>query len=468
MILAGLLVYGKSAISMFFMGKIGKQALSGGSLAICVANISGYSVISGLASGMEGISSQAYGANKWPLMGQTLNRTILLILLLATFPISVLWLNSNPFFLYWSRSPAIAAVATTYLSYSIPSLIFQSFVNPLRIHLRTQKITKPLMFSAAIALAAHAPINYYFLNHLGRSIRAVALAGSFTDLNILVALVAYLYVSGILKRSWPGWSFWYCFKEWKPILRQAIPSCISVCLEWWWYELMIVLCGVLGNAEDAVACMGILIQATALIYQFPIALNQAASTRVGNELGANRPKRAKAASFVALSCGVFTGLVAMVFMVSMTDRWARIFTRDGTVLSLTAAALPVVGLCELGNCPQTTACGVLRGSARPTMAACINLGTFYGVGLPAALLMGFKMGKGLVGLWIGLLAAQMVSAAVMVVVLATTDWNVQAERARELTRVNVENQASQDGTTSSDENVDDLEAAGLVSVVPEN
>jgi MATE family multidrug resistance protein len=72
MILTGLFIYGKFAISMFFLGKIGKEALAGGSLAISIANISGYSVISDLAIGMEGISSQACGAKQWPLMGQTL------------------------------------------------------------------------------------------------------------------------------------------------------------------------------------------------------------------------------------------------------------------------------------------------------------------------------------------------------------------------------------------------------------
>ncbi|KAF3455929.1 hypothetical protein FNV43_RR00572 [Rhamnella rubrinervis] len=61
LIMIGLLVYGKSAISMFFLGKIGKEALAGGSLAISIANISGYSVISDLAAGMEGISSQGRG-----------------------------------------------------------------------------------------------------------------------------------------------------------------------------------------------------------------------------------------------------------------------------------------------------------------------------------------------------------------------------------------------------------------------
>ncbi|XP_015890109.2 protein DETOXIFICATION 48 [Ziziphus jujuba] len=448
LIMTGLLVYGKSAISMFFMGRIGKEALAGGSLAISIANISGYSVISGLAAGMEGISSQAFGANSWPLMIQTLQRTII-ILIITCIPISLLWLSSETFFLFWGQNAAISSIATTYLSYSIPTLLFQSLINPLKIYLRTQKITFPLMLSSALALTIHAPINYFLVYYLKLGIRAIALAGALTDLNTLLTLLLYLCFSGIYKRSsCQPWSLHCCFSELKPILCQAIPNCISVCLEWWWYELMIILSGSLTNAAEAVATMGILIQATALVYQFPFALNQAASTRVGNELGANRPSRARTSSIVASSCGVLTGLAAMSFMVTMRNSWGYIFTNDRAIVSLAAAALPIVGLCELGNCPQTTACGVLRGSARTTLGACINLGSFYGVGFPVALLMGFTMDMGLLGLWLGLLAAQIVCVAIMVVVLITTDWKKQAERARELTGIDMEEDQPEDSTPS--------------------
>lgn len=432
--MTGLLVYGKSAISMFFLGKIGKEALAGGSLAISIANISGYSVISGLAAGMEGISSQAFGAHCWPLLSQTLQRTIT-ILTITCIPISLLWLNSEAFFVFWGQSPAVSSVATTYLSFSIPTLLFQSLINPLKIYLRTQNVTFPLMLGSTLALAVHAPANYLLICHLRFGIRAIALAGALADLNVLGTLLLYLLFSGMHKRiTWRRGSCWSVhFADWKPILCQAVPSCVSVCLEWWWYELMILLSGLLDDAAEAVAAMGILIQATALVYQFPFALNQAASTRVGNELGADSPGRAKTTSLVALLCGALTGLAATSFMVTMRGSWGRIFTADGAVVSLTAMALPIAGLCELGNCPQTTACGVLRGSARSTLGACVNFGSFYVVGFPIALLMGFVMDMGLLGLWLGLLAAQMVCAVVMVVVLLTTDWKAQAERARELT-----------------------------------
>ncbi|WCJ31123.1 MATE efflux family protein [Euphorbia peplus] len=431
MIVTGLLIYGKSIISMYYMGKLGKETLAGGSLSIGIANISGYSVISGLAMGTEAISSQACGAKQWSLMGQTLQRTIT-ILICACIPISLLWLKVEPILIFCGQDPEISSIASVYLAFSIPDLILQSFINPLKIYLRTQNITLPLMLSAAFALLLHAPINHVLVHFLGLHIQGIAVAGILTDLNLLAFLLIYLRFTGNCRESWQGWSR-DCFGEWRPILALAIPSCVSVCLEWWWYELMIVLSGVLANASEAVATMGILIQATSLLYIFPSALSLAVSTRIGNELGANRPKKAKLSSIVALSCAILMSFIAMLFMTSMRYNWGHIFTTDNAILSLTASAMPVVGLCELGNCPQTTGCGVLRGSARPSLGANINLGSFYGIGLPIAIIMGLMADLGLLGLWLGLLAAQIVCAIIMVLVLMRTDWDVEAIRAKELT-----------------------------------
>lgn len=147
LIITGLLVYCKSVISMMFMGRLGKDALAGGSLSNGIANITGYSIISGLAMGMESISSQACGAKQWLLMGQTLQRTIV-ILFLSSIPICILWLNIEPVLLFCGQDPAISSIAASHLAFCLPDLLFQSFINPLKIFLRTQNITLPLMFSA--------------------------------------------------------------------------------------------------------------------------------------------------------------------------------------------------------------------------------------------------------------------------------------------------------------------------------
>ncbi|KAL0402981.1 UNVERIFIED_CONTAM: protein DETOXIFICATION 48 [Sesamum radiatum] len=54
-IITSLLMYSKSFVSMLFLGHLGDIALSGGSLSISFANITGYSVLKGLAMGMEPI-----------------------------------------------------------------------------------------------------------------------------------------------------------------------------------------------------------------------------------------------------------------------------------------------------------------------------------------------------------------------------------------------------------------------------
>lgn len=444
MILTGLLLYSRSMISMLFLGRLGELALAGGSLAVGFANITGYSVLSGLAMGMEPICGQAFGAKRHTLLGLSLQRTVLL-LIFTSIPISLLWLNMKKILLYWGQDEAISAEAQSFLLYSLPDLLAQSLLHPLRIYLRTQSITLPLTFCAILAIFVHIPINYLLVSHLNLGIKGVALSGVWTNFNLVASLIIYIIVSGVHKKTWGGISM-ECFREWKSLLNLAIPSCISVCLEWWWYEIMILLCGLLLNPRATVASMGVLIQTTALIYIFPSSLSFSVSTRVGNEVGANQPTKAKLAAIVGLSCSFILGLTALIFAVTVRNVWASMFTQDKEIIALTSMVLPIIGLCELGNCPQTTGCGVLRGTARPKIGANINLGCFYIVGMPVALALAFFAGFDFQGLWLGLLAAQGCCALTMLVVLGRTDWVFEAQRAKQLTgrSPGVENRAGEE------------------------
>ncbi|CAI0628588.1 unnamed protein product [Linum tenue] len=249
--LTALILYSRSILSMLFLGHLGDLELAAGSLAIAFANITGYSVLSGLSLGMDPLCSQAFGAKQPKLLSLTLHRSVI-FLLFCCIPISFLWIN----------------------------------------------------------------------------------------------------VAQIL---------------------------------------------------------------------------------VGNELGAGRPNGAKLSAGVAVLIASVMGLTASTFASGMRWRWGRMFTGDAEILRLTSAALPILGLCELGNCPQTVGCGVLRGSARPASAANVNLGAFYLVGLPVAVGLAFWAGVGFCGLWIGLLSAQICCAGLMLYVVGNTDWCFQARRAQSLT-----------------------------------
>ncbi|KAK7319941.1 hypothetical protein RJT34_04670 [Clitoria ternatea] len=423
-----LIVYSRSMVSMLFLGHLGDLQLAAGSLGIAFANITGYSVLSGLALGMEPLCSQAYGAKRPNLMSLTLHRCVI-FLLLCSIPISLLWLNISNIFITLHQDANITRMAHTYLLYSLPDLVTNSFLHPIRIYLRAQGVTQPVTFASLAGILLYLPFNYLLVTRLRLGLAGVAAASAASNFSVLLFLLCF---AGCARWTAPTRE---CLSGWKPLLRLAAPSCLSVCLEWWWYEIMIVLCGLLVDPTATVASMGILIQTTSLIYVFPSSLSFAVSTRVGNELGRNRPSCAKLSAVISVFLAAVVGFSAMVFAAGMRHRWGRMFTADEDILRLTSMALPILGVCELGNCPQTVGCGVVRGTARPKMAANVNLDAFYLVGMPVAVGLGFWFKVGFRGLWLGLLSAQVCCAGLMLYMIGTTDWDFEAQRAQVLTRV---------------------------------
>ncbi|PIN20637.1 putative membrane protein, predicted efflux pump [Handroanthus impetiginosus] len=430
-IITSLLMYSKSFISMLFLGHLGDIALSGGSLSISFTNITGYSVLKGLAIGMEPICHQAYGAKRWAIMKKTYRKTLFL-LLVAALPISLLWLNMEPILLWLGQDENIAAVAKIYIKYSIPELIAQAHFHPLRTFLRTQNINRPLTVSVIGAMVLHCPINYFLVMYLNLGVKGVALASAWNTLNVNLGLLVYLFWSNTSLRPWDGDMRGILAEGWQTLLALAGPSVLSVCLEWWCYEILLLLCSLLSNAQANIAAMGILIQTTSLLYVFPSSLSSGLSILVGHELGADQPEQAQQMTVVGFTLAALLGVLAFLFTIAVRDVWGKLFTCDTTILDLTSITLPLLGLCELGNSPQTAACGILVGSARPKIGCRINFVSFYLIGIPVAALLAFKFKMGFVGLWLGLGAAQVSCTCMMICTLVYTDWTQQAGRAKVL------------------------------------
>lgn len=195
---------------------------------------------------------------------------------------------------------------------------------------------------------------------------------------------------------------------------------------------MTLLAGYLYNPRVALATSAIVIQTTSLMYTLPTSLSASVSTRVGNELGAGRPGRARLATVVAIGTALVSSVFGLLWTTLGSEAWGRVFTEDRDVLQLTKAVLPIIGACELANCPQTTSCGVLRGSARPGVGAGINFYSFYLVGTPVAIVLAFVWKLGFVGLCYGLLAAQIACVVSILTVIYRTDWERESFKAKYL------------------------------------
>lgn len=430
----------KGMISVVCMGRLGRLELAGGALAVGFTNITGYSVLSGLAMGMEPVCSQAFGSRNLPLVVCSLQRTIVM-LLLASIPIALLWVNLQAIMLWLGQDPETTRVAGLYCLFALPDLLANSFLHPIRVYMRSKATLQPLLWCTSLAVLLHLPLTTVLGFTLRLGVPGVAVAACCTNFVTLFFLLVYmLYVrnpkeplystlppspSCPSSAAGPGMS-------WGPLVRLALPSCLGVCLEWWWYELMTLAAGYLPHPRVTLGTSAIVIQTTSLLYMLPATLSSSVSTRVGNELGAGQPGKARLAAVVAMGLAAVASFVSLLWTTLGRHLWGRAFSSDGEVLQLTSAVLPIIGLCELANCPQTTGCGVLRGSARPTIGATINLYSFYFVGAPVALFLAFFLDLGFLGLCYGLLAAQMACALSIVTAVCRTDWDRECSKAKAL------------------------------------
>ncbi|KAJ6326817.1 hypothetical protein OIU78_013827 [Salix suchowensis] len=303
MILTGLLLYSRSMISMLFLGRQGELALAGGSLAIGFANITGYSILSGLSMGMEPICGQAFGAKRYKLLGLALQRTILL-LFIVSIPIALLWVNMKKILLFCGQDDDISTEAQLYILYSLPDLLAQSILHPLRLYLRSQSITLPLTFCASLSILLHVPINYLLVSVFNLGIKGVALSAVWTNFNLVGSLIIYVMISGVFRKDL-GWD----------IIRML--ERVEIFIEF-------------GNSKLHFA----------FIYIFPSSLSFGVSTRVGNELGANNPQKAKLAATIGLSSSFVLGFAALCFAVMVRKIWASMFTQDADIIALTSMVLP--------------------------------------------------------------------------------------------------------------------------------
>ena len=435
--------YLKNMTLVVCMGRLGSLELAGGSLAIGFTNITGYSVLSGLAMGMEPLCTQAFGSRNFSLLSLTLQRTILMLLLFS-LPISLLWLNLESLMLCLRQNPDITRVATLYCCFAIPDLIANCFLHPLRIYLRSKGTTWPLLWCTLLSILLHLPTLTFLTFKLNLGVPGIAISSFVANFSNLFFLLLYMFYTRVRKESLHvpllmprhmSHNVTTCSststiaKEWGVLMKFSIQSCLAVCLEWWWYELMTISAGYLHNPRVSLATAGIVIQTTSLMYTLPTALSASVSTRVGNELGAGQGERARLSTVVAIGLALVSSIFGLLWTTMGRERWGRVFTSDSEVLQLTMAVLPIIGLCELANCPQTTSCGILRGSARPGVGAVINFCSFYLVGAPVAIVLAFYWKLGMVGLCYGLLAAQIACVVSIFVVVYKTDWERESLKA---------------------------------------
>uniref|UniRef100_A0AAV2LCU6 Uncharacterized protein n=1 Tax=Knipowitschia caucasica TaxID=637954 RepID=A0AAV2LCU6_KNICA len=245
--LSQLLTFLIGFVSMVFCGHRGKLELTSASLATAVVNVTGISIGIGLAMTCDTLISQTYGSGNLKRVGVILQRGVL-IMLLACFPCWAILINTEPLLLLVRQKPEVSSLAQVYVKIFMPALP-ASFMYQLQgRYLQNQGIMWPQVVTGAVGNAINIFLNYILMFSLEMGVAGSALANTLTQYIMAVVLFIYIYIKGLHKATWSGWS-WDCLRDWKSFLIMAIPSLLMLCLEFWVFELGCFLAGMISEEE---------------------------------------------------------------------------------------------------------------------------------------------------------------------------------------------------------------------------
>ena len=253
-------------------------------------------------------------------------------------------------------------------------------------------------------------------------VRGLALATVISRYAMLVAAMVFTWVK-MGGRCWVlpriRWS------EQGRFFRLGLPAASHTALEIGAFTIATFVVASLGAVP--LAAHHITLMMAAFTFMFPLGFSSAAAVRVGTFIGARQPQRARMAGWlcIGLSVAVMSGF-ALIYLI-VPRLLLGSFTNDPGVITLGVRILLIVALFQIGDGIQVSTTGALRGLGNTRAAMIANLIGHYPIGLSLGLLLCFKFGFGVVGLWMGL--------AMGLVSVATLLLRVWVRETRDLSQV---------------------------------
>ncbi|KAL1356842.1 protein DETOXIFICATION 16 isoform X2 [Arachis hypogaea] len=373
-----LLNYCLQVISVMFVGHLGELALSGASMATSFASVTGFSLLVGMASALDTLCGQSYGAKQHRMLGIHMQRAML-ILMIVSVPLAVIWINTRSILMFLGQDPEISTEAGSYAQLMVPSLFAYGLLQCLNRFLQTQNIVFPMVFCSGITTLLHVLICWIMVFKSGLGSRGAAIANSISYWINVLLLSLYVKFSPSCARTWSGFSK-EAFQNIPSFLRLAIPSAVMVCLEMWSFEMMVLLSGLLPNPQLETSVLSICLNTAAAVWMIPFGLSGAVSN-------------------------------------------------EGEVVDYVAVMLPILATSNFLDGLQCVLSGTARGCGWQKIGAYVNLGSYYLVGIPSAILLAFTFHIGGKGLWLGIICALIVQVLSLLTITIRTDWDQEAKKA---------------------------------------
>ncbi|KAA8526508.1 hypothetical protein F0562_008289 [Nyssa sinensis] len=421
------IIYLMGMSTQIFAGHLGNLELAAASLGNNGVQVFALGLMLGMGSAVETLCGQAFGAQKYEMLGIYLQRSIILLTATGVL-LTVIYIFSKPIFILLGQSPRIASAAALYVYGLIPQIFAYAVIFPVQKFLQSQSIVAPSAYITIATLAVHLLLSWFAVYRIGLGLLGASLVLSLSWWIIAVAQFVYIVKSDRCKYSWAGFSL-QAFSGLPEFFKLSVASGVMLCLETWYFHILVLLAGLLDNPEVALDSLAICDTISGWIFMISVGFNAAASVRVSNELGAGHPKSVAFSVVIVTVVSLIISVIGAIIVLAARDVISYAFTDGETVAHAVSELCPFLASTLILNGIQPVLSGVAVGCGWQAFVAYVNVGCYYVVGVPLGALLGFYFKLGAKGLWSGMLGGTLMQTIILMWVTYRTDWNKEVEEA---------------------------------------
>ncbi|MCH9691427.1 MAG: MATE family efflux transporter [Gammaproteobacteria bacterium] len=183
------------------------------------------------------------------------------------------------------------------------------------------------------------------------------------------------------------------------LLALGLPICIGAASEVTFFASMTILLASYGAV--IVASHQIALNIGSAFYLVALAMAQAVSIRVAWTLGQKSPDKARFVSYVGIGSGMVYALFTGIVLIALRHLLVMAYTSDAAVIVVASNLLLLCAAFQLVDVAQAMAWGALRGYKDTRVPMCLQIISYWLIGLPCAYWLG-EAYWGVYGYWVGI------------------------------------------------------------------
>ncbi len=335
---------------------------------------------------------------------------------LACLPFMV---KSAPIFRALGQDPAISDLAGQYLSIMGWGILPALLVMVLKSYLAALERTQVVLWVTVAAVGLNVAVNHALIfgnwgfPELG--VRGAAIASLTVNTASLIALAIYAARvqpdHALFQRVWRADP-----EALAQVFRLGWPIGITNLAEVGLFAASSIMMGWLGPLP--LAAHGIALQVTSVVFMVHMGLSNAATVRAGQAHGRGDLTALRDGAAVVLAMSIAVALATVVLFLAVPEWMMGLFMSPdepdrAAVIGIGVGLLAAAALFQLVDAGQVMALGLLRGVQDTRVPMVMAAISYWGIGVPASYVLGFPMGLGGAGIWLGLAVGLACAAVTM-------------------------------------------------------